>query len=400
MSLKQQFHFFQQYPDFVYLDSAATTQKPQAVLEAINQAYIKYNANVHRSSHHIANLATNEFEQARTKVAAWLNVANKKQIIFTKGATESINIVANGIKNKLNKDDVILVETNAHHANIVPWQQLAKERQAQLVFIKNHPSGSIDLDHYQKLLKLNPKIVAVTHVSNVLGSVNDVQLLTSLAHQHDAKILIDGAQAVAHLAVDVTALDCDYYVFSGHKMYAPQGVGVLAGKLDALAELEPLLTGGEMVRDVQLSGSLWQDLPYVLEAGTPNIAAVIALGVAVDWLTGLSFSLSAAEKELLQQLQAMLLDLPEVSLYSTEANIVSCIAFNINNQHHFDVASMLDSLKVAIRSGYHCAMPTLQTSMQVEDGCCRFSVGAYTDQDDLNAAISALKQTITVLKDV
>ena len=376
------------YP-LCYLDTAATSQKPQMVLDAMAQFYTNDNANVHRAAHQLSARSTLSYEKVRDQLQQFLKVKRREEIIFTHGTTESINLVAFGLTAQLNAGDVILIDAAAHHANIVPWQELAKRTGAIIKPIPLCQDCRLDINAYKTLLELKPKIVALCHVSNALGTVNPVAQLVQLAKKQGAITLVDGAQAVAHLTLDVTEIDCDFYVFSGHKMYGPTGVGVLYGRFDALDNLAPLLTGGEMIKRVSFEATEFGNLPNRLEAGTPPIAEVIALGAAITFLqTELMPQVQAYEAELVNYLQSQMRALGEVHLYGAFDDNIGVVAFNLAGEHHQDVGILLDQQGVAVRCGHHCAMPLLQSL--ILKGCCRASIGIYTNKDDIDRFIAAL----------
>lgn len=376
------------YP-LCYLDTAATSQKPQMVLDAMAQFYTNDNANVHRAAHQLSARSTLSYEKVRDQLQQFLKAKHREEIIFTHGTTESINLVAFGLTAHLSKGDVILIDTAAHHANIVPWQELAKRTGAIIKPIPLDQACRLDINAYQTLLKLKPKIVALCHVSNALGTVNPVAQLVKLAKAQGAITLVDGAQAVAHLTLDMTEIDCDFYVFSGHKMYGPTGVGVLYGRLDVLDTLTPLLTGGEMIKRVSFEATEFGSLPNRLEAGTPPIAEVIGLGAAITFLqTELTPQVQAYEAELLRYLQTQLRALGQVHLYGAFDNNIGVVAFNLADEHHQDVGILLDQQGIAVRCGHHCAMPLMHT-LNLK-GCCRASIGIYTNKDDIDRFIAAL----------
>ena len=325
----------------------------------------------------------------RDQLQQFLKAKRREEIIFTHGTTESINLVAFGLTAQLNAGDVILIDAAAHHANIVPWQELAKRTGAIIKPIPLCQDCRLDINAYKTLLELKPKIVALCHVSNALGTVNPVAQLVQLAKKQGAITLVDGAQAVAHLTLDVTEIDCDFYVFSGHKMYGPTGVGVLYGRFDALNNLAPLLTGGEMIKRVSFEATEFGNLPNRLEAGTPPIAEVIGLGAAITFLqTELMPQVQAYEAELVNYLQNQLRALGEVHLYGAFDDNIGVVAFNLAGEHHQDVGILLDQQGVAVRCGHHCAMPLMQ-SLNLK-GCCRASIGIYTNKDDIDRFIAAL----------
>ncbi|MDR6963889.1 aminotransferase class V-fold PLP-dependent enzyme [Shewanella putrefaciens] len=376
------------YP-LCYLDTAATSQKPQMVLDAMAQFYTNDNANVHRAAHQLSARSTLSYEKVRDQLQQFLKAKHREEIIFTHGTTESINLVAFGLTAHLSKGDVILIDTAAHHANIVPWQELAKRTGAVIKPIPLDQACHLDINAYKTLLKLKPKIVALCHVSNALGTVNPVAQLVKLAKAQGAITLVDGAQAVAHLTLDMTEIDCDFYVFSGHKMYGPTGVGVLYGRLDVLDTLTPLLTGGEMIKRVSFEATEFGSLPNRLEAGTPPIAEVIGLGAAITFLqTELTPQVQAYEAELLRYLQTQLRALGQVHLYGAFDNNIGVVAFNLADEHHQDVGILLDQQGIAVRCGHHCAMPLMHT-LNLK-GCCRASIGIYTNKDDIDRFIAAL----------
>ncbi|PWF63063.1 aminotransferase [Shewanella sp. BC20] len=376
------------YP-LCYLDTAATSQKPQSVLDAMAQYYLNDNANVHRAAHQLSARATSSYEKVRDELQGFINAKCREEIIFTHGTTESINLVAYGLTPQIAAGDLILIDTAAHHANIVPWQELAKRTGAIIKPIPLDLDGRLDRHAYQALLALKPKVVALCHVSNALGTVNPVVELVQQAKAQGAITLVDGAQAVAHLSLDMAAIDCDFYVFSGHKMYGPTGIGVLYGRFDKLETLTPLLTGGEMIKRVSFDGTEFGSLPNRLEAGTPPISEVIGLGAAIRFLQQyLTPEIQAHETELLQYLQQQLRALGDVHLYAAHSDNLGAVAFNLGDEHHQDVGILLDQQGVAVRCGHHCAMPLMQ-SLNLK-GCCRASIGIYTNKADIDRFIAAL----------
>ncbi|MGL5391417.1 MAG: cysteine desulfurase, partial [Shewanella sp.] len=378
-AIRAQFPILQQmledYP-LCYLDTAATSQKPTSVLEVMANYYAKDNANVHRAAHQLSARSTLQYEAVRTQVQQFLKAKRREEIIFTHGTTESINLVAFGLTAQLKAGDVILIDTAAHHANIVPWQELAKRTGALIKPIPLDEDCRLDLRAYQALLQLKPKVVALSHVSNALGTVNPVAHLVALAKAQGALTLVDGAQAVAHMPVDVGHIDCDFYVFSGHKLYGPTGIGVLYGRFEALDSLMPLLTGGEMIKSVSFESTEFGSLPNRLEAGTPPIAEVLGLGAAITFLqAALTPQMQAYEAALLNYLQQQLRALGEVHLYGAWEDNIGVVAFNLASEHHQDVGILLDQQGIAVRCGHHCAMPLMQR-LQLK-GCCRASIGIY-----------------------
>lgn len=376
------------YP-LCYLDTAATSQKPKRVLDAMVQYYEKDNANVHRAAHQLSSRATGQYEAVRDTLTRFINAERREEIVFTHGTTEAINMVAYGLTAQIKKGDLILIDTAAHHANIVPWQQLAQRTGAIIKPIPLTSECRLDETAYDALLRDKPAIVALSHVSNALGTLNPVHSLIARAKQAGALTLVDGAQAIAHLAVDVRSIDCDFYVFSAHKMYGPTGLGVLYGRYDILDTLAPLITGGEMIKTVSFEATEFNILPNRLEAGTPPIAEVIGLGEAIAFIDELpSIETARQESELICYLQSQLEQLGDITLYGAHQDNVGAVAFNLAGEHHQDVGILLDQQGVAVRCGHHCAMPLMQ-SLQIK-GCCRASVGVYTSKDDIDNFITAL----------
>ena len=352
----------------VYLDSTATTQKPIAVLDALERYYRTYNANIHRGVYVIGEEATQAYEDARGKVAKFLNAASHREIVFTRGTTESVNLVAHGWGRKfVNQGDVILLTEMEHHSNLVPWQLLAQARGATLRFIPIDGHGRLDLTNLDRLLEGPVKIVSLAHVSNVLGTINPVQEIARRAHARGARVMLDAAQSVPHMPVDVRALDCDFLALSGHKMLGPTGIGALYGKREALESMDPFLGGGEMIREVRLEGSTWNDVPFKFEAGTMNIADAIAFGTAIDYLEGIGMAnVEAHGRELVEETFRVLGSIPGVTIYGPpkEEPRGAIVSFTVDDIHAHDVAAALDREGVAVRAGHHCAMP-LHTKLGV-----------------------------------
>ncbi|MGE6649704.1 aminotransferase class V-fold PLP-dependent enzyme [Shewanella colwelliana] len=376
------------YP-LCYLDTAATSQKPKQVLDAINHYYQQDNANVHRAAHQLSSRATVNYEAVRDDVRDFINAGQREEIIFTHGTTEGINMIAHGLTAQIDPGATILVDTAAHHANLVPWQMLALRTGATVVPIPLDSHCRIDLQAYAQLLQQHPAIVALSHVSNALGTVNPVTQMAAQAKAVGAITVIDGAQAIAHLTVDVQAIDCDFYLFSGHKMYGPTGVGILYGKYAQLDRLTPLLTGGEMIKSVTFEATEFNILPNRLEAGTPPISGVIGLGAAIKFINQLDkAAMVKRENELLTYLQQRLLALGDITLYGAHDDNIGAVAFNLADEHHQDVGILLDQQGIAVRCGHHCAMPLMQ-SLNIK-GCCRASIGVYTNVEDIDRFIDGL----------
>ncbi|MCL1037104.1 cysteine desulfurase [Shewanella submarina] len=383
------------YP-LCYLDTAATSQKPAQVLEAMDSFYRQHNANVHRAAHQLSARATSAYEAVRDSLKEFIGAAQSNEIIFTSGTTQSINMLAWGLTSQLREGDVILVDSAAHHANIVPWQELAKRTGAEVVPIPLTADLRLDIQAYQKQLDTLPvHIVALAHVSNVLGTVNDIKTLSAMAKAKGALVAVDGAQAIAHHKVNVIELGCHFYSFSSHKMYGPSGVGVLWGCYLELDKLEPMLTGGEMIDTVSFDGTSFGQLPNRLEAGTPPIVEVIGLGAALNFIKALPVEAFDHEQQMLNLLQQRLAQLPQIELYGAHQDNTGAVAFNLKGEHHQDVGILLDQQGVAIRCGHHCAQPLMQI-MQIS-GCCRASVGVYTSSEDIDRFITALEDAIDLL---
>lgn len=378
----------------IYLDNAATTQKPQAVLDVLNHYYLHDNANVHRGVHTLAERATAEFEAARKKVQQFIHANSNKEIIFTKGTTDSLNIVAQSYGEFIQAGDEIVISKMEHHANLIPWQQLAKRKQAVLRYIPLTADGHLDVQAAKAIINEKTAIVALAQVSNVLGTVNPVKEMAQLAHQHQAIMVVDGAQAVAHMPVDVQELDCDFYCFSGHKMCGPTGIGVLYGKQTLLEKMEPVAFGGEMIDFVDLYESTWTELPWKFEAGTPNIAGAIGLGAAIDYLEKIGMqTIHEYEQAIVAELLPKLQQIDGLTIYGPQnpAEHTAVIAFNLDHLHSHDVASALDMQGIAVRAGHHCAQPLIK-----ELGCfatARASFYFYNTKEEADQLVAAILAT-------
>ena len=379
----------------VYLDNAATTQKPEAVLKTIAAYYHQDNANVHRGVHTLAERATHSYEAAREKVRHFIQAKETAEVLFTRGTTTSLNWVARSFGDQfVNEGDEIVISYMEHHSNIIPWQQLAKRKKAILKYIQLTPEGILDMDDARQQITDKTAVVAIAHVSNVLGVINPIAELTQLAHQHQAVIVVDGAQAVPHMSVDVQALDCDFYAFSGHKMCGPTGIGVLYGKRYWLDQMEPVEFCGEMIDFVHLQESTWKELPWKFEAGTPNIAGAIGLGAAVDYLSELGLAaIHQHEAELVAYVLPKLQAIDGLTIYGPQeaAKRTGVIAFNIDGIHPHDVATALDMEGVAVRAGHHCAQPLLNY-LHVP-ATARASFYLYNTREDADRLVDAIKLT-------
>ena len=378
----------------VYLDSAATSQKPRAVIEAMDRYYREYNANVHRAIYEIGERATAEYEGARVKVARLINAPAAQEIIWTRNATEAVNLVAYSWgRRNIGQGDAIVLTEMEHHANLVPWQILAQEVDGDLEFIPITDDGLLRLDVFEVLLRLRPKLVAFTHVSNTLGTINPVREMVEMAHAAGALVLVDGAQAVPHLPVDVQALGADFYVFSGHKTMGPTGSGVLWARRELLDAMPPFMAGGDMIREVKLRRSEFNDVPWKFEAGTPDISAAIGLGVAADYLRELGMDrVREHERELVAYaLEVLPREVPGIALYGPSADLRGgVIAFNLPGIHPHDVAQILDRSGVCVRAGHHCTMPLHERLDLVATARASFSV--FTTTDDIDALAAGLRE--------
>lgn len=380
----------------VYLDNAATTQKPQVVIDAISHYYRTTNANVHRAAHGLADQATQAYEAARVSAQRFVNAAYSEEILFTSGTTAAINLVAQVHRDRLGPGDRILITELEHHSNIVPWQMLAEATGAELIAAMATPEGEIDLQDFQAKLDLEPSIVALGHVSNALGTVHPLKRLVSMAQDRGAVVLVDGAQALAHLPVDVQDLGCDFYAGSGHKMYGPTGIGVLYGKRSLLNDLPPWQGGGEMIEHVSLESSSYNTLPYKYEAGTPNIAGAIGLGAAIDYLTGQDWqALQQHETTLLETCVSQLKQMPEIALVGEPEHRAGAISFLVAGSHPHDIGTLLDQQGIAVRTGHHCTMP-LMNRLQIP-GTVRASFGLYNSLEDVERFIMAIRKTLSFL---
>ncbi len=398
--LRSEFPLLQRTLDgqpLVYLDNAATTQKPRAVIEAIDSYYREYNANVHRGAHHLAEMATAAMEHARNAVQRFLNARESAEIIFTRGTTESINLVAYSWgRTFLQAGDEIIISSLEHHANLVPWQFVCAATGATLRVIPMNAAGELDIEAYRTLLGPRTKLVACTHVSNALGTVNPVAEIVAAAKAAGATVLIDGAQAVAHLPVDVQALGCDFYVFSGHKLFAPTGTGVLWGRRELLDAMPPWHYGGEMIETVSFEKSTWNKLPYKFEAGTPHIAGNIGLGVAIDWFMRQDrAALAAHEDMLLRAMTERATAIPGLKAVGTARHKVSVFSFLIDGAHPHDIGTLLDHQGIAVRTGHHCTMPLMQR-LGIP-GTVRASLSIYNTLEDIERFSAALTKARKML---
>jgi len=380
----------------VYFDNGATSQKPQVVIDAISKYYQEINANIHRGVHTLSQLATDAYEVSRGKIQNHINAKFPHEVIFTSGTTHGINAVANGFASILKAGDEVLVSALEHHSNIVPWQMLCERTGATLKVIPMNQNGELIMSEYDKLLSNNTKIVTVNHISNALGTINPIKEMIQKAHQFGAAILIDGAQAVPHLKPDVQELDCDFYVFSGHKICGPTGTGILYGKEVWLNKLPPYQGGGEMIKEVTFAKTTYADLPHKFEAGTPNIAGGIVLGTAIDYLNSIGFeNIQQQEKELLAYGTKRLLEIDGLKIFGTAEAKTSVISFNIEGIHPYDIGTIIDKLGIAVRTGHHCAQPIMDFFKI--PGTLRASFAFYNTKEEIDLMVEALKKAQIML---
>lgn len=380
----------------VYFDNGATSQKPQVVIDAISKYYQEINANIHRGVHTLSQLATDAYEISRGKIQNHINAKFSHEVIFTSGTTFGINLVANGFTSLLKEGDEVIVSALEHHSNIVPWQMLCERTSAVLKVIPMNEKGELIMEEYDKLLSDRTKIVTVNHISNALGTVNPIKEIISKAHAVGAAVLIDGAQAVPHLRPDVQALDCDFYVFSGHKICGPTGIGILYGKEDWLNKLPPYQGGGDMIKEVTFEKTTYAGLPFKFEAGTPNIAGGIVLGTAIDYMNEVGFeNIQAQELELLEYGTKRLLEIEGLNIVGTAENKTSVISFNIKGIHPYDIGTIVDKLGIAVRTGHHCAQP-IMNHFNIP-GTIRASFAFYNTKEEIDAMIEAIKKAVMML---
>jgi cysteine desulfurase/selenocysteine lyase len=382
----------------IYLDNAATTQKPQVVIDAEARYYREENANVHRGVHVLSQRATDAFEGARIKVQRFINADRSDEIVFVRGTTEAINLVAQSYaRPRLREGDEIIISALEHHSNIVPWQMVCQQTGALLRVIPVNDEGELDIDAYEKLLNKHTKLVALAHVSNALGTINPVRAMIAKAHAHGVPVLLDGAQAIAHLPVDVQTLGCDFYAFSGHKIYAPMGIGVLYGKALLLEEMPPYQGGGDMIRTVAFEHTEYNVLPYKFEAGTPNVAGAIGLGAALDYLSKIGLeTIAAYEHEVLDYATRAIADIPGISLVGTARDKTAILSFLVEGVHAHDIGTILDRQGIAIRAGHHCAMPLMQRFGVA--ATARASFALYNTQEEADALAAGLQRTVELFK--
>ena len=376
----------------IYLDNAATSQKPKNVIDAVETYYREYNSNIHRGVHTLSENATETYESSRLKIKNFINANSTKEIVFVRGATEAINLVAQSLgRDSLNENDEIIITELEHHSNIVPWQLLSQQTGAKLKFIPINNKGELIEEEYKKLLNKKTRIVAVGHISNALGTINPIETIITMAHEYDAKVLIDGAQAAPHTLIDVKKLDCDFYVFSGHKLFGPTGVGVLYGKKDLLEKMPPYQGGGDMIKMVSMKETQYNDLPYKFEAGTPNIAGVIGLGAAIDYVNEIGLeNISTYENELLDYANQQASEITGLKFIGTARQKASILSFTLDGIHPHDVGTILNGEGIAIRTGHHCAMPVMEYFKI--PATSRASFTFYNTHEEIDALIKAIEK--------
>ncbi len=381
----------------VYLDNAATTQKPRQVIDTLTGYYLTLNSNIHRGAHYLAAEATERYEKVRAQVGQFINARSRSEIVFTRGTTESINLVASSFGRAfLHAGDEVIVSGMEHHSNIVPWQLACELAGARLRVIPFSDEGVLDLETYATLFNEHTKMVACTHVSNTLGTVNPVQKVVEMAHSHGVPVLIDGAQAVAHMPVDVQQIGCDFYCFSGHKMYAPMGVGVMYGREELLSQLPPYQGGGEMIKDVTFEKTTYNELPFRFEAGTPSVGDVLGLGAAIDFMQQEGIEkIGRHEEELMHYATERLLAISGIRLFGTAPHKAGVISFLLGDAHPYDVGTLLDKLGVAVRTGHHCTQPIMDR--YGIPGTVRASFACYTTREDVDALVDALNRIAPML---
>lgn len=382
--------------NLIYFDNGATSQKPQMVLDAINQYYSMDNANIHRGVHHLSQKATSEYEEARETIRRFINAPKKEEIIFTKGTTDGINLVATSYGELLQAGDEIIISAMEHHSNIVPWQMLAERKRLVLKVIPINKRGELLLDEYRSMLTSKTKLVAITHISNSLGTINPLDQIIDAAHAAGAKVLVDGAQSIQHTKVDVQALNCDFFVFSGHKVFGPTGIGVLYGKEALLDAMPPYQGGGDMISKVTFERTTYNELPFKFEAGTPHIAGGICLGTALNYLNQFDpKELEEYERDLTEYAQEMLETFENINLIGTAKNKTSVVSFSVQGIHPFDIGTLLDKQGIAVRTGHHCTQP-LMDFYQIP-GTIRASFAFYNTREEIDKFIAAVEKSISML---
>ena len=382
----------------VYLDNAATSQKPQAVIDAMVRYYFEENSNIHRGIHYLSELATQSYEEARGKIQKFINAGSTEEIIFVKGTTEAINLVTNSYgRHNFSEGDEILISAMEHHSNIVPWQMLRDEKGVVIRIIPINDRGELFIDKYESMFNERTKMVAVVHVSNVLGTINPVKQMTDIAHRHGVPILIDGAQSVPHMRIDVRDIDCDFFAFSGHKMYGPTGIGVLYGKRSILEPMRPYQGGGDMIKSVSFEKTVYNDLPYKFEAGTPNIAGGVGIGATIDYIQNIDFAAAVEhEDRLLAYATEALSSVKGLKIIGTAKEKASVISFILENIHAHDIGTILDDEGIAIRTGHHCAQPIMKCFSI--PATARTSFAFYNTTEEIDRLVKGIHRVIKVFR--
>ena len=380
--------------DLIYFDNAATTQKPNSVIKAISNYYEKYNSNIHRGVHSLAEIATNEFEKTRKKIKGFINAKSEKEIIFTRGTTEGINLISSSLgKYKFLEGDEIIISEMEHHSNIVPWQMLAKEKSLKLNTINVSEDGEIDLNDFKNTISSKTKLVSLVHISNTLGSINPINEIVEICNSNNIISVIDGAQASAHSPIDVQKINCDFYVLSAHKMYGPTGVGVVYGKENLLEEMPPYMGGGEMIRDVKFSGTSYNDLPYKFEAGAPNIGDVIGFKEAINYIENLGKDqIIKYEDKLRDYANKKLSSINGFKIIGTSKNKIGIFSFTIENFHYYDLGLLLDAKGIAVRTGHHCTQPLMDKYNL--DGTARVSLALYNTEEEVDFFVDSVNKLL------
>jgi cysteine desulfurase / selenocysteine lyase len=383
--------------NLIYFDNGATSQKPKVVLDAINQYYSKDNANIHRGVHYMSQQATSEYESARQTIQKYINAKHDHEIIFTKGTTDSINLVANSFGSFLKEGDEVIISAMEHHSNIVPWQMMCERQKCTLRVAPINQKGEIIMEEFDKLLSEKTKLVAVTHISNTLGTINPIKEICAKAHAVDAKVLVDGAQSIQHKKIDVQDLDCDFFTFSGHKVFGPTGIGVLYGKEAILEKMPPYQGGGDMILKVSFEKTTYNELPYKFEAGTPHIAGGICLGTAINFLNGLDMpALERHEFELMEYAQDLLMTFEDMHIVGTAKKKTSVVSFHVENVHPFDLGTLLDKQGIAVRTGHHCTQPLMD--FYKIPGTVRASFAFYNTKEEIDVFIAAVERSLGMLR--
>ena len=381
----------------IYFDNAATSQKPKVVIDKVNDYYQNHNSNVHRGVHELSQIATNIYEESRVKIQHFIGAENLEEIIFTKGTTDGINIVASAwAENQLQKNDEIIISAMEHHSNIVPWQILCEKTGAKLIISPISNKGELILEDFKKLLSPKTKLIAISHVSNTLGTINPIEEVIKISKEYNCKILIDAAQSVPHFKINVSKLNCDFLVFSGHKIFAPTGTGILYVKKDRYTEMKPYQGGGDMIKEVSFEKTTFNSPPHKFEAGTPNIAGIIGLGAAIDYVNSIGIEqVYQIEEELLKYATEKISSIKDIKIYGNAEKKASVISFNLKNSHPFDVGTLLDQMGIAIRTGHHCTQPLMD--FYNIPGTARVSFAFYNTKSEIDLFIKALKKVAKML---